>query len=1042
MLVSIFREAYGVNRVVLFYDPAFPYDGERPPETFDQRVGEQVTVVGARQLADALTQGDVTCAIFLHGPYFPADAWPAILTHVRQGKGLVHVGGMPFRIPCHWENGVWRQGREHVTYHRQLNIHEVLPVDPEPIDHFEWADDIPLFAEAMPLLSVEPTSNFVLHVSKASHTEEEMGSSGPMDARIYPLVKGMSRDGRFVASPAVLLEYTKGAFAGGRWVFLNQVVRAPFWDGGGVEELLKWAAFAGRGVTEMWLKTTYATYEVGERPTLLWQQQALGALDDSAQWTVELDVQRDNDRETVFTKTLTVAASRVLQMERVTLPVDIAPGFYRVTAKATSDAGDVRLLRQGFWGMDRELLSAGEPLRCDRDYFWKDGKPFPVVGMTYMTSDVARYFLFLPNPHVWDRDFAQMKRAGINLVRTGIWTAWRHMMLADGHMREDILRAIDAFVLTAKRHGIEVTFTFFSFTPEMWEGTNPYLDPRSVEAQKRFITSIASRHRETTNVQWDLINEPSLFDPARTFAGPRSLHDPYEKAAFIRWLEQRHGTVEALRERWQMSEVELPSFSEVSLPEPTEINFDVQDMLTGKNGLVWLDYTLFTMAMHNQWAKSLADSIRETNPGQLVTVGQDEALGAQRPSPFFYAEAVDYTTVHSWWLMDQLLWDGIFTKDPTKPNLVQETGIMYVEQPDGKAKRSEAELRSILERKYAYAFAAGGAGAVQWIWNTNYYMNNANESMIGACRADGSEKPEADVSYDFGAFMSSIRDLFVTRELEDIVAIFPYTNDFSNRPLAFDATTALTRTLAYELKVPFRALGEYHLDDLSQHPPKLIVVPSAHHFSDEALEKLLHVVREHGATLLFTGPISIDSYWRHTGRLADVLGETALRNVRREEVLELNGQLYPVSFGERRIAEVTKEALLDQPDATVQDVPLGKGRLIWCALPLELNTRPEPLAAMYRYALAQAGVARELEWRSGDLPGIFGRKLSFRDGALFVFVSEYARDARLEVIDQATGVAYAFSLEAERSLLFATRKDGQLRAVHRDVTIDVSMTSS
>ena len=39
--------------------------------------------------------------------------------------------------------------------------------------------------------------------------------------------------------------------------------------------------------------------------------------------------------------------------------------------------------------------------------------------MTYMTSDVARKYPFLPNAAVWDRDMAQMKRAGINAIRTG-----------------------------------------------------------------------------------------------------------------------------------------------------------------------------------------------------------------------------------------------------------------------------------------------------------------------------------------------------------------------------------------------------------------------------------------------------------------------------------------------------------------------------------------------------------------------------------------------------------------------------------------------
>src|SRR5699024_4148976 len=144
-----------------------------------------------------------------------------------------------------------------------------------------------------------------------------------------------------------------------------------------------------------------------------------------------------------------------------------------------------------------------------------------------------------------------------------------------------------------------------------------------------------------------------------------------------------------------------------------------------------------------------------------------------------------------------LVWDGIFTITPSKPNLIQETGNMYVEKPNGQARRSEEELRNILERKYAYAFSTGGAGAVRWLWNTNFYMNHINESNIGAIRADGTEKPETNVSYDFGAFMHEIRDLFQGRKLEEMGIIFPYSNDFSNRQLAYAATTKLTRVLAY-----------------------------------------------------------------------------------------------------------------------------------------------------------------------------------------------------------------------------------------------------
>src|SRR5699024_6879745 len=232
----------------------------------------------------------------------------------------------------------------------------------------------------------------------------------------------------------------------------------------------------------------------------------------------------------------------------------------------------------------------------------------------------------------------------------------RHMMFIDGQASEEVLRAIDAFILTAKKYNIEVTFNFFAFTPIAYEGVNPYLDPRSIHAQKRFIRSLVSRHVKTTNVQWDLINEPSMFDPKRFFQGPRSAQDRFEQEAYVKWLQDRHDSISVLQERWDMTPEELPNFESVSLPEQEEINFDIQDMKKPKKGLRWLDYTLFTMDMHNGWAKELTASIKEIHADQLVTVGQDEALSSQRPTPFFYQEAVDYTTVHSWWLMDQLVW--------------------------------------------------------------------------------------------------------------------------------------------------------------------------------------------------------------------------------------------------------------------------------------------------------------------------------------------------------------------------------------------------
>ena len=1022
--------------ILLFYDDSFPYEGARPSPEVLEKAAVWAEIADARTLSGRLAEGGWDTLVQLHGAFFPKSAWEAVKAHLERGGGLVHAGGVPFRRPVAADGASWRAEREQVAYHQLLNVHDALPVDVRTVARTAASDEFPLLRGAESLFGIEPTCGLTLHPTKSSDVPGEMGSGGPMDAHIHPLLVGVDRDGRERAAPVVLIENTKGSFAGGRWILINQALQERFWNEGGLPLLSELARYAGRGVTELWLKPSYAAYEPGEQPQLTIQLQSLSRTSASVQrWSFALTVGKDGG-EPLWSAALQAEAGpdrRELQLLRVSVPIPAEAGMYRIRCEARSDAGDVRTLTQAYWGTDRELLRSGEPLECGRDYFRRGGRPVPIVGMTYMASDVARKFLHLPNVARWDRDMAEMKRAGINLIRTGIWTAYRTIMFADGHAAEDAMRAIDAFLLTAKRHGLEVTFTFFSFAPEAWEGVNPYLDPRALEAQKRFIVSIVSRHVGTTNVHWDLINEPSLFDPARVFEGPRTLGDRFERKAFSDWLRERHGgDLTRLQERWNMTPGQLPSFEAASPPDPNDTHFD--SVIQPKKRGPLLDYALFTMEMHNRWASDLASAIRKVCPGRLVTVGQDEALGAQRPSPFFYAPVVDYTTVHSWWLMDQLVWDGVFTKTAEKPNLVQETGMMHIQRPDGIAKRSEEELHGILERKYAYAFSTGGAGAVQWIWNINPYMDNANESNIGALRADGTQKPEADVSYDFGRFIGEIAGLFDGRALEDVAIVFPYSNDFSSRKHAFQATSQAVRVLAYGMNVHPRGVGEYQLDELEKYPAKLVLVPSAHNFSDEAFERLLELAKR-GSTVLWTGPLRRDAYWGPADeRLKDEIGDVVHGNVRREEALLLHDRPYPVSFGDRLIGT----AALDRPIGSLNGalrpatVELGKGRFVWCPLPLELNDRWEPLQALYAEALRLAGAEPELEWiRGGDLPGVYGRKLRFAEGNLYIFVSESGGDASIEVRDPLTGAEYAFTLERERTVMFASNRAGGLLAVYR-----------
>src|SRR5205085_1387777 len=146
------------------------------------------------------------------------------------------------------------------------------------------------------------------------------------------------------------------------------------------------------------------------------------------------------------------------------------------------------------------------------------------------------------------------------------------------------------------------------------------------------------------------------------------------------------------------------------------------------------------------------------------------------------------------------------TKTPNKPNLIQETGIMFVENVDGGYRRTPEDCANLLARKLVLSFAAGGAGAIQWLWNTNYYMDDDSEVGIGFLRADGTEKPELQVFREIAKFFWENRHKMVGRKLEEVCIVIPHSNMFSVRNFADIATRRAVRALEYDFGVPTRTV--------------------------------------------------------------------------------------------------------------------------------------------------------------------------------------------------------------------------------------------
>jgi hypothetical protein len=1007
--------------IAVLDEPGFPtIDGV----TLDRQAlrsafrGTEVTYLRVADLRE-LTPAAFDVFVNPYGSAFPKGAWENILGFLSAGGNWVNVGGVPFAVPVRRDGSNWRTEVRQTAYHKVLGITQAFPVDAAGLRDGAASLEAGEAERLARGLSATTVYELYYRFTREKEFPDEDGSDGPREAIVIPLLSLMGDGEHPVAVPAVRIDRLEGPFAGGRWVLANfEGSLAPT----ALRVLIDDAAL---GAHQLTAQPSFASYHDGEPPAVTVTLKRPGARG-GAGITCRLQILDDRDRP-IATTTLPLEGSGFVVSAAVTLeaaaPASLPPGFYRAEATLDPEDGNGLETTTGFWIYDRELMAAGQPLTTDQHTFLRGGEPYIVTGTSYMATDVHRRFLLEPNPYVWDRDFAAMKRAGINMIRTGIWTGWNRYMPGAGTTNEAALRALDAFFLTARRHDIPVIFTFFAFVPESWGGANPYLDPGSLAAQKAFVSSIVRRYPEMNDVIWDLINEPSCCSPLRLWQ-TRPNYDEHELRAWHDWLRERFPTYSDEQLERQLAELwrTLPSTA-MELPRLEE--FGDRNIFEDIRPLKAMEYRLFANEVFNGWAREMVATIREAGgPDQLITVGQDEGGTYDRPGPMFHGPIVDFTSNHTWWLNDALLWDSIVTKTPDRPNLISETGVMFYERIDGSAWRTEDEARDLLERKLVLALATDTAGFIEWIWNTNPYMPLDNEAAIGLLRPDGSAKPELSALSNIAAFVAStMRDLG-PREREPALMVIPHSHMFSVRNFATAATQRCVRAMHYHCRVTMGAVGEYALDRLD-YVPQLIVLPSPRILRQAAWQSLIEMV-EDGATLLLTGPIDSDEHWLPAPRLRSLGIEAGLRPVAQEEHLHIDDDVASLSYRGDKFQRLEKAVVNGDEAARVAKLSIGRGTLIWSPLPVELAEQVEPTVSLYRLALAQADIAPVFSMVRPD-PGALVYPAVYRDAVIYGLVSELGTAMSLEITHNETRTPVQVSLPAQRAALVAIdRNDGRI----------------
>ncbi len=997
--------AQSLSSVVIFSDAEFPTaDSATASSGQLLRMLPGARLASADQLRARLDDQATRLFVLPYGSAFPEAAWSDIYRFLRRGGNLLVLGGRPFTRSAYRDPAGWKLRDYSVRFTRPLMIDQYQVTPGSGGLEFQTNPDI--------TVRISPFSwkhgfSPVIHLS-AVDLYSRQGSAGSIDARLDALAWG-TKDSRKLAAPVVQIDHFRNGFNGGRWIFLNAELTPDFYANPQTIDLIQALAEAAKqGSEEFTVNPVLPLYLPGEPVEL----DIVHAAQPSPK-PLTLKIVAFPDANPSNRLIITVALPTV---QPPVLPAPNAKGLWIIEGQLFEGDKLQAVYHSGFWIRDEAFLRSGPRLGVNRDYFELDGRPLAVVGTTYMSSDVQRLYFEHPNVYVWDRDLAQIHDAGLNMIRTGWWSGWDKFCDENGRPYERTLRTLEAYLMTARQNGLPVQFNFFAFLPEVLGGTNPYLDPDAIRKQQTLVSSVVARFHDVPFLAWDFINEPSI---SRHLWTMRPSGDPIEREKWNEWLSRRYPDRPALAAAWNTPESTVGG--SVSLPEDTE--FTPRGTNVGHNTLKVYDFFLFAQDSFSNWVQSMRSAVRGAGSQQLITVGQDEGGIQDRPSPAFWGSFVDFTTNHSWWQNDHVLWDSLMAKQPGQPMLIQETGLQRELNLDEIARRNPDSEASLLERKIAISFIQG-SGAIEWLWNTNSYMTEGGETPIGAIRTDGTEKPEATIMRGFAGFAKSLHQHLRNPQQSLVAVVTSQAAQFSVRAdLQLEAQRKAVRALAYYDHLAPYAIAENQIEKLGS--PKLAILPSPQAFSETAWRALLRYVND-GGNLLITGSLDRDEHWHATMRAPELKLDAATEPLTFHNAsLRLGNRTVALAFDQQ------KQLLLDwmrfNDGSTIKEIPYGKGRIFWAAYPVELAEGSQAAADLYAYVAERLDINPMFEPLTNLPAGVLVYPIVLEDSVLYVMTSEDAEDTQVDLRDKLTGARLTFELRSQHGALALIGK--QQRAV-------------
>ncbi len=969
--------------------------------------------------SDLSSISNVDLLIYSLGRHFHEPTWGTVCDYFRNGGHLLSLGCRPFSVPFHVVSEAVELGEPTDAALHDLKIADTF-IETGAFEHPEVCGVSPRFAflteTGLPAMSATGSLDVRL-ATRPQEDEPHYARHGVREAELDVACTIRDPAGRSTAAPIVRINH----YDGGRWTALNfEPAEGGFYDSPAGRELLGQVLAAG--LREGWrlaVGSQYARYYPNEKVEFGASGRRLAGDDGDVPRQLKLDIV-DMARpggEPIYRFTVPVEAEG-FDWVIDDLPLD--EGRYDVVARLEVNGCCIAERRTGFYILSdaaaRRVASQAPRLEIDAsvapDYCVVDGRPFPMTGSTFMVPDNYRDCFSDLNVAAARQEMARLRRMGVNILRSGVWTSYGLIYAREGGFREKALRSMDAYFLCAAEAGLAVQFVPSAFVMNCWNReASMFHDPAVRSRVMRCFRQFAERYAGWPGVQLDIINEPSYaaFRHGQLWQRARPIGDPHELAVWHQWLRRRYdGDIARLRATWGATADELRDFDDARLPRDNEFLSNY----SGHCGYtLWArlaDFYAFADDTFAEWVREICGIVRAADPKMLVMLGRDETLRVPTQQRDAYEGSIDVVNWHQWHREGAIFNEYCLNRVPGRPCCGQEMGVLPYKGPRNEERLSEEELRNQLERKLIYCLG----NWIQWQSHSDPTMDFHGENKLGMLRVDGTERPAAGLVRLLAWLEAAMADRLAGRreDREKLAVIVPTSLWFScDTHLGYMAADRAINAIHYHLKRQAYFVLESLLcsDNRAQiGRPAVVILPSPTILSERGWQFLLGMVRDEGVTLLVTGSPQQDEYWRGRDRLGDlgiVASEGNLANVER---LRLDDRVFDCTFREAfRLNLPGKVLLRAVPDGTPVSEPLevtlGRGRVIYCPVPVELSDGIEPVVELYRRVLDRA---------AGLPPALVRVEAADRCAAQFIYAVEYRDCTMVSLVNEGTAARFRFGL--------------------------------